>query len=136
MSPCYFTSSTKEWEDENTSNLEDWANFDALYIVAACYIICYIDTVFYNNYSSEFFCICLLQTVSWRFLCNHRNKPVLMIGEKSAFTQSINTLPCENADKLTSEAFVYRGLHWALYHVWFQNIFELYILMNEAMYMK
>ena len=37
-----------------------------------------------------------------------------------------------NADKLTSEAFVYKALHWALYHLSFQNIFVLYILMNES----
>ena len=31
-----------------------------------------------------------------------------------------------NLDKLTSEIFVHKALHWALYHMWFQNTFELY----------
>ena len=32
----------------------------------------------------------------------------------------------QQADKLTSEIFVHNARHWALYYVWFQNIFELY----------
>ena len=31
-----------------------------------------------------------------------------------------------NADKLTSAICVYKDLHWAFYHLWFQNTFELY----------
>ena len=30
------------------------------------------------------------------------------------------------ADKLTSEIFVHKSLRWALYHVWLQNLAELY----------
>ena len=29
-------------------------------------------------------------------------------------------------DKLSFEIFVHKTLYWALYHVWFQNIVELY----------
>ena len=35
--------------------------------------------------------------------------------------QSVN-----NADKLTFEIFLQKAPHWALYHVWFQNMIELY----------
>ena len=35
---------------------------------------------------------------------------------------------CRQTDKLTYVIFVYKALHWALYHVWFQNKSELYVL--------
>ena len=45
---------------------------------------------------------------------------VLMIEEKSSW----NSLQIDG-DKVTSEIFVYKTLHWALYHVWFLNTGEL-----------
>ena len=39
--------STQRIEEENTSNLEDWTNFDELYIVVICFTIYYIDKMFY-----------------------------------------------------------------------------------------
>ena len=46
---------------------------------------------------------------------------VLMIEDWS----SCNSLQI-TTDKLTSKFFVHTALHWTLYHVWFQNIAELY----------
>ena len=45
-------------------------------------------------------------------------------------TRSVNIYIYIYTDKFTSEIFVHRALHWALYHMWFQNAFEL----HDALY--
>ena len=41
--------------------------------------------------------------------------------------------PVNNADNSTSEIVVYKVLHWALYHVWFQNTVQLYQLFRVSL---
>ena len=38
----------------------------------------------------------------------------------------LETVCKQNTDKITFVILVYKALHWALYHVWFQNRPELY----------
>ena len=38
--------------------------------------------------------------------------------------KKVNLSACFNADKLTAEIFVHKAHHWALYNVWFQNMFD------------
>ena len=51
---------------------------------------------------------------------------VLMSEEKSVQNIWMNAA---NAEKVTSEFYVCKVLHWAPYHIWFQNIFELQLNM-------
>ena len=71
--------------------------------------------------NASIFC---LQTVTWSFHFPHQD---LMSSESWWAKWKLHETVCgQNIDKLTSVVFVRKAHYWALYHMLFQNKFELY----------